>query len=166
MSRREIRSRVGCSRQARGPGILKRVWTKWYHAKALETLAKAHEDKPEAKPEVKPEVKPFEPYCLRHTALTDLAGVGYDAFILARIAGHSGIRITERYVHPEEEAVEAAFKRQAAQKVVTNGGHHEKPSLRTARENQRTSQIATIWIAGAPGEARTPDLQIRSLWFP
>jgi len=61
---------------------------------------------------------PFEPYCLRHTALTKLADAGCDAFTLARIAGHSSIRVTERYVHPQAEAIELAF-----QKPVTDGGH-------------------------------------------
>ena len=32
-------------------------------------------------------VKHFEPYCLRHTALTNLGEAGCDAFTLARIAG-------------------------------------------------------------------------------
>src|SRR5207253_556614 len=32
-------------------------------------------------------VKPFEPYCLRHTGLTDLAETGCDAFTFAKIAG-------------------------------------------------------------------------------
>jgi integrase len=53
----------------------------------------------------------FQPYCLRHTALTRLAEAGCDAFTLARIAGHSSITITQRYCHPQAEAVERAFKR-------------------------------------------------------
>ena len=40
--------------------------------------------------------KRFEPYCLRHSALTMLAESRCDAFTLARIAGHSSITITER----------------------------------------------------------------------
>jgi integrase len=54
-------------------------------------------------------VKPFEPYCLRHTALTNLGEAGCDAFTLARIAGHSSITITQRYVHPQADAIERAF---------------------------------------------------------
>lgn len=53
--------------------------------------------------------KPFEPYMLRHTALTQLAQAGVDVFTLARIAGHSSIPITRRYVHPQADAVERAF---------------------------------------------------------
>jgi len=54
-------------------------------------------------------VKRFEPYVLRHTALTRLAESGCDVFTLARIAGHSSITITQRYVHPQKDAVERAF---------------------------------------------------------
>jgi integrase len=86
---------------------------KIWHAKALAAIQKAHEEKPEENPEV----KPFEPYCLRHTALTNLAAAGCDAFTLARIAGHSNIAITMRYVHPETEAVESAFKKLACTKA-------------------------------------------------
>lgn len=69
-------------------------------------------------------VKPFEPYCLRHTALTRLAEAGCDAFTLARIAGHSSITITQRYCHPQADAIERAFAKLAgSQEVVTNGGH-------------------------------------------
>ena len=55
-------------------------------------------------------LKPFQPYILRHTALTQLAEAGCDVFTLARIAGHSSITITQRYVHPQEDAIERAFK--------------------------------------------------------
>jgi integrase len=54
-------------------------------------------------------VKRFQPYILRHTALTNLAKKGADAHTLARIAGHSSIVITMRYVHPQADAIERAF---------------------------------------------------------
>lgn len=50
-------------------GHLEESSAKKYHAKALETLAKAHKDNPE---EV-PEIEPFPPYCLRHTFVTRMA---------------------------------------------------------------------------------------------
>lgn len=34
-----------------------------------------------------------------------------DAFTLARIAGHSSITITQRYCHPQADAVEGAFSK-------------------------------------------------------
>jgi integrase len=70
----------------------------------------------------------FEPYCLRHTCLTWLAESGCDAFTLARIAGHSSITITQRYCHPQADAIERAFgKMTEGQRVVTDGGH--RPEL-------------------------------------
>jgi site-specific recombinase XerD len=52
----------------------------------------------------------FQPYVLRHTALTQLAEAGCDVFTLARIAGHSSITITQRYVHPQADAIDRAFQ--------------------------------------------------------
>ena len=59
----------------------------------------------------------FQPYVLRHTALTQLAEAGCDVFTLARIAGHSSITITQRYVHPQADAIERAFQ-QVEQKAL------------------------------------------------
>ena len=57
-----------------------------------------------------PMVAPFEPYCLRHTALTWIAP-HTDPYTLAKIAGHGSIAITMRYCHPQAEAVEKAFRK-------------------------------------------------------
>jgi integrase len=76
---------------------------KGQHGKAIE-LANA-----KAKQNRTKQLKPFEPYILRHTALTQLAQAGVDVFTLARIAGHSSITITQRYVHPQADAIERAF---------------------------------------------------------
>lgn len=55
-------------------------------------------------------VKAFVPYTLRHTALTRLGeAAGGDVFVLARIAGHSSITITQRYVHPQADAISRVF---------------------------------------------------------
>lgn len=47
-------------------------------------------------------------HTLRHTFLTE-KGRTVDAFTLQRIAGHSNISTTMRYVHPQREAIEDAF---------------------------------------------------------
>jgi integrase len=54
-------------------------------------------------------VERFEPYVLRHTALTRIAGACNDSFVVMRIAGHSSITMTQRYCHPQADAVERAF---------------------------------------------------------
>jgi integrase len=86
-----------------------------------DSLKRAHQDALK-----KSNVAPFPPYCLRHTALTNLAILGCDPFTLAKIAGHSSITVTERYCHPQADAIERAFTEMAqSQKAVTEGGHHE-----------------------------------------
>ena len=61
---------------------------------------------------------PFEPYILRHTALTRMSPY-CDPFTLARIAGHSSITITQRYCHPQADAVEAAFSKFGSRERLT-----------------------------------------------
>jgi len=51
------------------------------HAAALKTI-----NEEATKKKRKPELPPFPPYCLRHTALTNLAAAGCDAFTLHEIA--------------------------------------------------------------------------------
>jgi integrase len=53
----------------------------------------------------------FVLHSLRHTMLTRLGEQGTDAFTIKRIAGHSSITVSERYVHPSGEAMERAFER-------------------------------------------------------
>lgn len=48
------------------------------------------------------QMTPFVLYSLRHTFLTRLGQSGCDAWTLARIAGHSSIAISSRYVHPRK----------------------------------------------------------------
>jgi integrase len=86
------------------------------HKKAFELVAKEA-----AKNNLKP-VRPFVLYSLRHTFLTRLGESGCDAWTLARIAGHSSIAISTRYVHPSEDAVLAAVARLGGHK----SGHSEQ----------------------------------------
>ena len=60
---------------------------------------------------------------LRHTFLTRLGESGCDAWTLARIAGHSSITISSRYVHPSEDAVLSAMSRLGGHKT----GHNVEP---------------------------------------
>jgi len=58
-------------------------------------------------------VRPFVIYALRHTFLTRLGERGCNVWTLARIAGHSSIKMSERYVHPSNDAVLAVMSRLA-----------------------------------------------------
>ena len=53
----------------------------------------------------------FVIHSLRHTMLTRLGEAGVDAFTIMRIAGHSSVTVSQRYVHPSSEAMERAFER-------------------------------------------------------
>jgi site-specific recombinase XerD len=77
------------------------------------------------------ELKSFAPYCLRHTALTNLASQ-CDSFALQTIAGHSSISITQRYVHPQAKAITEAFQkiRDLQRVVIVKISPKNKPSRR------------------------------------
>lgn len=48
---------------------------------------------------------------LRHTFLTRLGEAGTDAFTIMRLAGHSSVVVSQRYVHPTLDSCETAFER-------------------------------------------------------
>jgi integrase len=97
-----------------------------HHASTFDTIAaQAKENK------LKP-VRPFVLYSLRHTFLTRLGESGCDAWTLVRIAGHSSIGISSRYVHPSDDAVLTAMSRLGGH----NSGHSEE-SLPPTQEPQR-----------------------------
>jgi integrase len=73
------------------------------HARIFRTLAE------EAKQNNRKPVRPFVLYSLRHTFLTRLGESGCNVWTLARIAGHSSITMSARYVHPSEDAVLSAL---------------------------------------------------------
>ncbi len=55
--------------------------------------------------------KDFVLHSLRHTVLSQFGASGVDAFTIMRIAGHSSITISQKYVHPTPEVLENAFER-------------------------------------------------------
>ena len=56
-------------------------------------------------------IRPFRLYDLRHTFLTRLGEANTDPFSIQRIAGHSSIVVSQKYVHPTPERLEDAFSR-------------------------------------------------------
>jgi integrase len=64
----------------------------------------------------------FVVHSLRHTMLSRLGMLGVDAFTIMKIAGHSSITISQRYVHPSPESVELAFaKLEVSNQLPQNG---------------------------------------------
>lgn len=80
-------------------------------------------------------VRPFVLYSLRHTFLTRLGQSGCDVWTLARIAGHSSIAISARYVHPSEDAVLEAMARL--------GGHNSRHSAESSCHEKNSTGLLT-----------------------
>jgi len=97
-------------------------------------------------------ITPFVLYSFRHTFLTRLGQSGCDAWTLARIAGHSSIAISSRYVHPSEDTVLAAFSRL--------GGHNSGHSPEIAKMPSRSESAEVvesqeeIWCARRDSNSR------------
>jgi len=70
-------------------------------------------------------VRPFVLYSLRHSFLTRLAESGCDVWTLSRIAGHASLTMSQRYIHPSQDAVLDAIARLGGHKI----GHNEKDAL-------------------------------------
>ena len=77
--------------------------------------------------------RPFVLYSFRHTFLTRLGASGCDVWTLARIAGHSSIAISSRYVHPSEDAVLSAVEKLAGHK---NGHSQEQQGCEAVQQKQ------------------------------
>jgi len=86
-------------------------------------------------------VRPFVLYSLRHTFLTRLGESGCDVWTLARIAGHSSIAMSSRYVHPSADKVLDA--------MALLGGHNSGDSGEMSDRNRRTEQEQVSALARA-----------------
>ncbi|MFZ0663899.1 MAG: site-specific integrase [Acidobacteriaceae bacterium] len=53
----------------------------------------------------------FVLHSLRHTCLTRLGEAGADAFTIMKLAGHSSVTVSQRYVHPTGEQIQLVFDR-------------------------------------------------------
>jgi integrase len=82
----------------------------------------------------------FVLHSLRHTMLTRLGESGVDAFTIMRIAGHSSIVVSQRYIHPTPEAVERAFERlQLSAKVTVIQPKRQLPATVSATVKRRAA---------------------------
>jgi hypothetical protein len=95
-------------------------------------------------------------YSFRHTFLTRLGQSSCDTWTLAKIAGHSSITISSRYVHPSEDAVLKAMSRLSGHKI----GHSEEKT-ETLPVQKLPQLLKGKQKNGAPGKIRTCDLTLR-----
>jgi len=78
----------------------------------------------------------FVIHSLRHTMLTRLGESGADAFTIMKIAGHSSVTVSQRYVHPSPESLEKAFERLDRLNRSQRGNRSVVPSRITTAENE------------------------------
>jgi integrase len=83
------------------------------------------------------QVRHFVLHSIRHTFLTRLGESGCDVWTLARIAGHNSIKVSSRYVHPSEDAMQAAMLRLSRHKI----GHNAPRQLPTGDVNIHTTHV-------------------------
>jgi integrase len=60
-------------------------------------------------------------HACRHSFCTRLGEAGADAFVIQRLAGHSSITISQRYVHPTPARLEDAIGKLSAYNLPTEG---------------------------------------------
>ncbi len=92
-------------------------------------------------------------YSLRHTFLTRLGESGCDVWTLARIAGHSDIRVSARYVHPSEDAVLNAMSRLGGHKI----GHRRLRAALQPKPPKAANSIKAKEKYGGRDRDRTGD---------
>jgi integrase len=102
-------------------------------------------------------VRAFVLYSLRHTFLTRLGASGCDVWTLMRIAGHSSISISSRYVHPSDATVLDAVERLGRHKI---GHNQENRESEGANENTvSTTQIESYMVSADGLEPSTHALK-------
>jgi len=84
----------------------------------------------------------FVVHSLRHSMLTRLGEAGADAFSIMKIAGHSSVTVSQRYVHPTPEGMDRAFDR--------------LESLNAEKFEQAKYELAEMEAAAAVGGSRVP----------
>jgi integrase len=98
------------------------------------------------------ELQPWVLYSFRHTFLTRLGESGCDAWTLARIAGHSSIAISSRYVHPSQDAVLTAMSRLGGHIIGHSEERAENPPVK--RVPQIVAGIEEEWCARRDSNSR------------
>jgi hypothetical protein len=86
--------------------------------------------------------------------LTRLGEAGAEAFAIMKIAGHSSVTVSQRYVHPTPEGMERAFERleslnrakfrEAEAEAKDAAGGFVVPAISTTVEEMPVCKIAAI----------------------
>jgi integrase len=93
----------------------------------------------------------FVLHSLRHTYLTRLGLAGADAFTIMKLAGHSSVTVSQRYVHPTPRAMQDAV----ARLDNMNARSLESKSMRSAQRVRSGSADQRAEVLGKPTDTRT-----------
>jgi hypothetical protein len=85
--------------------------------------------------------------------LTRLGEAGADAFTIMRIAGHSSVTISQRYVHPTPDPLQRAFERLE---------NLNAQKFQDAEPGEASRKVMGI-VSGIPPIQRVSDFSRRSL---
>ena len=77
----------------------------------------------------------FVVHGFRHTMLTRLGASGTDVFSIKKVAGHSSVTVSEKYVHPTPESLERAFERL---------DDYNARAVKSLPEGTKMLQVATV----------------------
>lgn len=83
-------------------------------------------------------------HSLRHTALTRLGEAGADAFSIMRLAGHSTVTVSQKYVHPSAEALGLAIQRLEAMNDRDKEKLSETPTTALLTTVPTTVELADV----------------------
>ena len=76
--------------------------------------------------------------------LTRLGESGADAFTIMRIAGHSSVTVSQRYVHPTPEGMERAFERLEKFNAVKYKQANAEAKATAAGGSRLPAKVATV----------------------
>jgi len=104
----------------------------------------------------------FVIHSLRHTMLTRLGEAGADAFSIMKIAGHSSVTVSQRYVHPTPEGMDRAFDRLESHNAEKYGqaeveakaeaaGGSEVPANSTIVKKRRSAKPSQVIVFKGTG---------------
>jgi integrase len=126
-------------------GHINHASLKKQHARTFRTInnpPKKNSQPPEPSSENQsPRIRPFVLYAFRHSFLTRLGESGCDAWTLARIAGHSSISISGRYVHPSEEVVLDAITKLGRHDFGHSGEEQESGEQNQPKEVKEAKEV-------------------------
>jgi integrase len=103
-------------------------------------------------------IEPFDLYTFRHTCLTRWAP-HMDVFTLQYLAGHSDIRTTRRYVHPQQQDTLRAMARARKAQGGHTSRHTAKKTPKSTGAALPVNDLIIVSCYGAPGLTRT------AFWF-